>query len=309
MNQFKIDFDKVIESLKLSNENIDSRKKNFNQFLENGFPNKKVEDWKFSDLNQIISSNIKNLRFHSDLVLSKIDKTIFIDKFVHNKIVFLNGAISKIDFSHEDDAKILLTKDLNQNENFKEVNPLVSLNNALNADYIRITVKENYSLSKPLIIYNITTKDLKSTVLNLKTDIILKSRTDQFIHNPKIFEIFENYCSSEKILVPDIGTYRDKHRASDLCQIAYRKIMLDYWNNIPLYDGFTHEEPGEYLTKYYVLKIKNDNDPWKLILRKYFYVKSYYDDFQIEFEKLHNFENYKIMFDLAFDRRASLDII
>ena len=36
---------------------------------------------------------------------------------------------------------------------------------------------------------------------NLKTDIILKSRTDQFIHNPKIFEIFENYCSSEKIIM------------------------------------------------------------------------------------------------------------
>ncbi len=144
---------------------------------------------------------------------------------------------------------------------------------------------------------------------NLKTDIILKCRTDQFIHNPKIFEIFENYCSSEKIMVPDIGTYRDKYRASDLCQIAYKQTMLDYWNNIPLYDGFGHKEAGEYLTKYYVLKIKNDNDPWKLTLRKYFCVKSYYDDFQIEFEKVNNFENYKNMFDLAFDRRASLDII
>ena len=144
---------------------------------------------------------------------------------------------------------------------------------------------------------------------NLKTDIILKCRTDQFIHNPKIFEIFENYCSSEKIMVPDIGTYRDKLRASDLCQIAYRQTMLDYWNNIPLYDGFRHKETGEYLTGYYILKIKNDNDPWKLTLRKYFCVKSYSDDFQIEFEKVNNFENYKNMFDLAFDRRASLDVI
>ena len=71
MEQLKIDFDKVIKSLKLSNENINSRKKNFNQFIENGFPNKRIEDWKFSDLNHIISSNIKNLRFHSDLELNK----------------------------------------------------------------------------------------------------------------------------------------------------------------------------------------------------------------------------------------------
>ena len=66
MDQLKIDFDKVIESLKLSEKSINSRKKNFNQFVENGFPNKRVEDWKFSDLNQIISSNIENLRFHTD---------------------------------------------------------------------------------------------------------------------------------------------------------------------------------------------------------------------------------------------------
>ena len=118
MEQLKVDFDKVIESLKLSEESVDYRKKNFYQFVENGFPNKRVEDWKFSDLNQIISSNIDNLRFHNDLELSKIDEAIFIDKFAHNKIVFLNGVISNIDFSHEDETKVLLKRDFNQNQNF-----------------------------------------------------------------------------------------------------------------------------------------------------------------------------------------------
>ena len=81
MEQLKVDFDKTIKSLKLSNEDIDSRKKNFNQFVKNGFPNKRVEDWKFSDLNQIISSNINNLRFHNELGLNKTNETIFIDQF------------------------------------------------------------------------------------------------------------------------------------------------------------------------------------------------------------------------------------
>jgi len=131
MEQLKVDFDKVIENLKLSEESINSRKKNFKQFVENGFPNKREEDWKFSDLNQIISSNIKNLHFHTKLELGEIDETIFIDKFEHNKIVFLNGVISKFDFSFEDDTKVLITLDLNQNKNAKEVNPLVSLNSSL----------------------------------------------------------------------------------------------------------------------------------------------------------------------------------
>ena len=62
MEQLKVDFNKVIESLKLSEKSINSGKENLNQFVENGFPNKRAEDWKFSDLNQIISSNIENLR-------------------------------------------------------------------------------------------------------------------------------------------------------------------------------------------------------------------------------------------------------
>ena len=125
IDQLKTDFDKTITNLKLSNKGIEIRRKSLNQFSENGFPNKRIEDWKFSDLNQIISSNIENLRFYSDLELSKVDETIFIDKFAHNKIVFLNVIISNVDFSQEDKTKVLLTRDLNQNENFKEVNPLV----------------------------------------------------------------------------------------------------------------------------------------------------------------------------------------
>lgn len=142
---------------------------------------------------------------------------------------------------------------------------------------------------------------------NMTSDIILKTRTDQFIHNSNIFKIFFNFCEPEKIMVPDLGTYDNVFRASDLCQIAYRNILLDYWNNIPLYDGSSHEEPGLYLTKNYILKFKNDHDPWNIILKKYFYIKSYHDDFQIEFEKLNKFDNYKIVFDKAFKNRSNLD--
>ena len=200
IEKLKIDFDKIIGSLKLSNKDIESRKKNLYQFVENGFPNKRIEDWKFSDLNQIISSSIDSLRFHSDLTPSETDKTIFIDKFEHNKIIFTNGVISDIDFSHEDEAKVLLTKDLDQNEDFKEVNSLVSLNNAFVSNYIRVTVKENYSLNKPLIVYNVTTKDLKSTAINLKMDIILEKNSCL-----KLISLFDD--SSENNFINIVQNY------------------------------------------------------------------------------------------------------
>jgi len=230
MEQLKVDFDKVIESLKLSVENINSRKKNFNQFVENGFPNKRLEDWKFSDLNQIISSNIENLRFHTELEIGEIDETIFIDKFAHNKIIFFNGVISKVDFSFEDDTKVLITRDLNQNKNSKEVNTLVSLNNALIASYIGVTVKENYSLNKPLIIYNITTKELKSRAINLKTDIILEKNSSLKLINlfddnseNNFINIVQNFDIAEDGIFKN---YKIDHKKNSNIKYFYNNINL-----------------------------------------------------------------------------------
>jgi Fe-S cluster assembly protein SufD len=230
MEKLKVDFNKVIESLKLSEENINSRKKNFNQFVENGFPNKRVEDWKFSDLNQIISSNIESLSFHTDLEPGEIAETTFVDKFEHNKIIFLNGLISKVDFSFEDEKKVLITRDLNKNATIKEVNSLVSLNNALIASYIGITVKENYSLNKPLIIYNITTNNLKSTAINLKTDIILENNTSL-----KLINLFDDNSENNFIntvqnfdIAQDaiLKNYKIDHKKNSNIKYSYNNINL-----------------------------------------------------------------------------------
>ena len=44
-------------------DNISAREKHFNQFLEDGFPSKRIEDWKFSDLNSILDKNLKVFKF------------------------------------------------------------------------------------------------------------------------------------------------------------------------------------------------------------------------------------------------------
>ena len=72
-------------------------KKNLKNFIDKGFPNKRIEDWKFSDLNHIISSNIENLSFYDDKTYEPKDQVSLINKFEHNKIIFINGAISKVE--------------------------------------------------------------------------------------------------------------------------------------------------------------------------------------------------------------------
>ena len=138
----------------------------------------------------------------------------------------------------------------------------------------------------------------------MDSDVIMKCRTDQFIHNPKIFQIFQDNAYPEKILVPDIGTYEIiKYRTSDFCQLATKVLLENFWSNIPLYDGSKYEEAGVYLTKNYILNIKKDTSPWKSIVRKYFCVKSFFDDFQIEWEKLNTSDIYqRTLFD-AYPKR------
>jgi Fe-S cluster assembly protein SufD len=218
IDQLKTDFDKTIMNLKPSSKNIEIRIKNLNQFSKNGFPNKRTEDWKFSDLNQIISSNIKGLNFYSNLTLDKVDETIFINKFKHNKIVFINGVISNIDLSYEDENKISLSKNLNLNEDHKEVNPLISLNNAFAASYIKVTVKENYSFNNPLIIYNISNSSLKTTALNLRADIVLEKNS-----NLKLITLFDD--NSEDNFINIIQNF-------DIAQDAILKsYKIDYKKN------------------------------------------------------------------------------
>ena len=59
-NQIKSNFEKVISKLNFTNAQKEIKEKNIDNFLKKGFPNKRLEDWKFSDLNQIISNNFED---------------------------------------------------------------------------------------------------------------------------------------------------------------------------------------------------------------------------------------------------------
>ena len=59
MKQF---YDFKVEKIKdLSPEDKNLREENLDLFYKNGFPNKKDEDWKFTDLNSILSKNFDSI--------------------------------------------------------------------------------------------------------------------------------------------------------------------------------------------------------------------------------------------------------
>jgi Fe-S cluster assembly protein SufD len=105
-----------------------------------------------------------------------------INEFEHNKIIFVDGNISKIDFNHEDKDKFSLKHDLELDEQLNE-NALLNLNTAFLSSYIKFTVKKGYQFQKPLILYNYLTSDLVSHGLNLRMDINLEDGSSLDIVN------------------------------------------------------------------------------------------------------------------------------
>ena len=180
-NEIKSIFEKSLNEGDFSSSQKNIKEKSFNRFIEQGFPNKRIEDWKFSDLNQIISANFENLDFSK----KNIDKSVdvdFINEFEHNKIIFVDGNISKIDFSYEDKDRFSIKHDLELDEQLNE-NALLNLNTAFLSSYIKFTVRKGYQFQKPLILYNYLTSDLVSHGLNLRMDINLEDGSSLDIVN------------------------------------------------------------------------------------------------------------------------------
>ena len=179
--QIKLNFKKFLNESSFSNSQKEFKEENFNKFLTKGFPNKRIEDWKFSDLNQIISSNFKDFDFSNKETDSNFEE-ILVNNFEHNKIIFINGKLDKNDFSYENEEQIFVEKKDLLNEKSDD-NVLLNLNTAFLINYTKLVVKKNYQFKKPLIIYNYLTDSLDQSCLNMRLDIDLEENASLNIIN------------------------------------------------------------------------------------------------------------------------------
>ena len=247
--QLKRNFNNLIDNLPetdVGKESIKARKIYLKEFIKKGFPNKRIEDWKFSDLNQIISSNVEEIKFFNyDQTQTKFDQLKIIKNFKHNKIIFANGLVSKIDFSYEEKAKIEVLNNLTE-ENTKKIgrlrsihpeftysdeNPLISLNNGLKFSHVKLNVKKNYKFKKPLIIYNFTNQEINSTVVNLRFDLRLQEKSALKIINlfnddsdNSIVNINHQYRIGKGAILKN---YKIDHKENSNIKYFYNNIDLD----------------------------------------------------------------------------------
>ena len=190
--QLQIDFDNTIKTSSFSKRDIELKQSSLNEFIKTGFPNRKHENWKFSDINQIIKKNIGDLSFYNDYSFSnKIDKSVFVDELEHNKIVFINGRIEKIDFDYEKKDKIEIIDELEIKHRSNKFNSLIDLNKAFTNKSYKILIKKDYKLAKPLIIYHTTNDKIKSKNVNLRLEFKLEENSSL-----RIIDLFND--NSEK---------------------------------------------------------------------------------------------------------------
>ncbi len=152
--------------------NTKERKEHFYKFVESGFPSKKLEDWKFSDLKSIINKNIKELKFGFNTIENKSYNLKFTKHFEHSKIVILNGEFLSEDILDIDKNKIEIK---NENLIFSESlnEPLNNLNKAFASKLIKLNVLEGKIVEKPLVIYHICDLDSDTNLINTRFELTL----------------------------------------------------------------------------------------------------------------------------------------
>ena len=179
-----LNFDEFQKANQSGSELNNIRIKNLNIFKKKGFPSKREENWKYTDLKTILSNNLSTLEIPNNKRTSQYNSEWLLKNFKHNQIVLVNGDFVSSNFSFEDKEKIKikpLKMVLNGEKDFEKIrdyftdqqNSLTSLNHALVNDGIFLEIEDNYSFNKPLIIYNFFNKSSENKIINNKSFISL----------------------------------------------------------------------------------------------------------------------------------------
>ena len=163
-----------INKKNISVEEIKFRENNLKTFNKIGFPNRRQEDWKFTDLSKLIEANFKELKSNKrSLSVYKIEK---INDFEHNYIELVDGFLKSSNFRYENKDKISIEEyKENKKINIDYSNSLINLNNALSEGGFSLEILSNYRFNKPLLIYNHFSDNVKNKIINNKNLIILNN--------------------------------------------------------------------------------------------------------------------------------------
>ena len=199
LENFNINSDQINKINKITSEEKKFRIKNLELFKTVGFPNKRHEDWKFSDFRNIVDTNFNTLDAKKVLSISK--KIDLLEDFEHNYIFLINGNLHSSNFNYEEKEKIKINSYDKSFEHKISDNPMICLNHALAENGYSLEIEKDYKFKKIVVIYNLYTKNLENKILNTKNKIKLKENSELHVMDYSINESkFINNTYEEIIL-------------------------------------------------------------------------------------------------------------
>ncbi len=239
VENFKINSSEIDNIKKISKQDRDYRIKNLNLFNQKGFPNKKDEDWKFSDFREIIKNNFENLDIKK--VNSKEQKINFIKDFDHNYLINVNGDFISSNFKFEENEKIKIKNFCN--ESFigeSKNNPLINLNHALSENGYDLHVEDNYKFKKVLVVYNLYTKELHENILNSRNRINVGKNSElhiiDFVVNESKFKFINNIY--ENVILEKNAIYKNIYIQNAKSEGYFHKFSTNKLASSSKYSSF-----------------------------------------------------------------------
>ena len=161
MKHFQKEFDELLDYWPDEDPSLrDLRLKAFNKFKELGLPNKKWEEWQFTDFSSI---NKLNFRLSKDSDLPTLPKTIP-GRISNSYIIFIVNGHYQPQLS-EIPSSVSIAKGLDHFRSNPELysinnssNPFLSLNTSMMNSGLPIYIKDNAIIEKPIQVVYLTTK-------------------------------------------------------------------------------------------------------------------------------------------------------
>ena len=225
MNNFEINSKEIDKIEKITNEEKSFRIKNLEIFKIIGFPNKRLEDWKFSDFENIVNENFDNLDTQENT--KKFKEINLLKDFDHNYIFLVNGNLQSSNFDYEDKSKIKINSYDKSIKHQISNNPLVCLNHALADNGYSLEIKENYKFKKVLVIYNFFTQDIKNKILNNKNKIKLNNNSELHIIEYTINKSKHKFINNsyESVIMGENSKFRNLNIQSCKSEGFFHKFL------------------------------------------------------------------------------------
>ena len=224
MQNFEINSNRIENIKEISTKEKNFRIKNLKLFNNAGFPNKRLEDWKFSDFQSIVDKNFKKLDTRA--THSKKEKIDFIKDFEHNYILLINGNLHSSNFDYEEKIKIKI-KNYGKGIDYEiSQNPLVCLNHALAENGYFLEVSKNYKFKKVLVIYNFFSQDTENKILNNKNKIKLNENSELHVIEYTINKSKSKFISNvfEDVILKKNSKFKSIITQKDNCNGFFHKF-------------------------------------------------------------------------------------